>query len=100
MTVLLFFITQQEIQAKHSHKQFLQPLPAAQTPYENWMVMLAIATAPVLMTYHPDQTSNAYANRQMDKTGPDLKTFFDSTAELYMRKGLILILDRIIPPEP
>ena len=35
MSVLLFFITQQEIQAKHSHKQFLQPLPAAQTPYEN-----------------------------------------------------------------
>lgn len=63
-------------------------------------LMLAIATAPVLMTYHPDQTSNGYANRQMDKTGPDLKTFFDSTAELYMRKGLILILDRIIPPEP
>ena len=61
---------------------------------------IAIASAPVLMTYHPDQTISGYANRQMDKTGPDLKTFFDSTAELYMRKGLILILDRIIPPEP
>ena len=61
---------------------------------------LAIATASVLMTYHPDQTRNGFANRQMDKTGPDLKTFFDRTAELYPRKGLILILERIIPPEP
>ena len=33
------------------------------------------------------------------KTDPDLKPYFDLRAELYMAEGLILRMDRIIPPE-
>ena len=33
------------------------------------------------------------------KTDPDLKPYFDLRAELYMADGLILRIDRIIPPE-
>ena len=85
------------------------PLPETGTDrFEKYVIATVQSEHAVVMGKIKEETKNdreltkLAAAMQTDKwikTDPDLKPYFDLRAELYMADGLILRIDRIIPPE-